>query len=146
MRTLNNRFSTNLNRLLEKKMNKKVLIVDDDFDFLEQLEIMLSTDFDIIKASGQFEAEELLKTETPDLAVIDLMMEKTDGGFALSYHIKKLFPDVPVIIITSVASEAGIDFTGASESEKSWIKADVMLAKPIRYEQLKKEIDKLLND
>ena len=125
-------------------MNKKVLIVDDDFDFLEQLEMMLSADFDVIKAGGQVEAEELLKTETPDLAVLDLMMENTDGGFALSYHIKKQNPGVPVIIITSVASDAGIDFVGASESEKSWIKADAMLAKPIRYEQLKKEIDRLL--
>lgn len=125
-------------------MNKKVLIVDDDFDFLEQLEMMLSADFDVIKAGGQVEAEELLKTVTPDIAVLDLMMENTDGGFALSYHIKKQNPEVPVIIITSVASEAGIDFVGASESEKSWIKADAMLAKPIRYEQLKKEIDRLL--
>ena len=73
------------------------------------------------------------------------MMEKTDGGFALSYHIKKLNPSVPVIIITSVARGTGINFADASEEERSWIKADAFLAKPIRYEQLKKEIDKLLD-
>ena len=127
-------------------MKKKVLIVDDDFDFLEQLEIMLSVDFNVTKAGGQVEAEELLKTEIPDIAVIDLMMENTDGGFALSYHIKKLNPSVPVIIITSVASETGINFADASEEERSWIKADAFLAKPIRYEQLKKEIDRLMNE
>jgi DNA-binding NtrC family response regulator len=127
-------------------MKKKVLIVDDDFDFLEQLEIMLSVDFNVTKAGGQIEAEELLKTEMPDIAVIDLMMENTDGGFALSYHIKKLNPSVPVIIITSVSSETGINFADASEEEKSWIKADAFLAKPIRYEQLKKEIDRLMNE
>ena len=126
-------------------MKKKVLIVDDDFDFMEQLEMMLSANFDVIKAGGQVSAEELLKTEIPDIAVIDLMMENTDGGFALSYHIKKLNPSIPVIIVTSVASETGINFADASEEEKSWIKADAFLAKPIRYEQLKKEIDKLLD-
>ena len=124
---------------------KKVLIVDDDFDFLEQLDMMLSSEFEVIKAGGQTEAEELLKTEKPDLAVVDLMMENTDGGFALSYHIKKKYPDVPVIIVTSVASETGIDFLDSSDDQKEWIKADAMLAKPIRYEQLRKEIDVLID-
>lgn len=124
---------------------KKVLIVDDDFDFLEQLDVMLSGEFEVVKAGGQVEAEEVLKTNKPDLAVVDLMMENSDGGFALSYHIKKLYPDVPVIIVTSVASEAGIDFIDSSDDQKEWIKADAMLAKPIRYEQLKKEIDVLLD-
>lgn len=125
---------------------KKVLIVDDDFDFLEQLGMMLSGRFEVIKAGGQVEAEKILETQTPDLAVIDLMMENTDGGFALSYHIKKHNPTVPVIIVTSVASETGMDFVDASDDQRDWIKADAMLAKPIRYEQLKKEIDKLLDD
>ena len=127
-------------------MKKTVLIVDDDFDFLNQLEIMLSMNFNVIKAGGQYEAEELLKTENPDIAVIDLMMENTDGGFALSYHIKQTKPSIPVIIVTSVASETGINFADVSEEERSWIKADAFLAKPVRYEQLKKEIDNLLNE
>jgi DNA-binding NtrC family response regulator len=123
---------------------KKVLIVDDDFDFLEQLDMMLSDEFEVIKAGGQIEAEEILKKETPDIAVIDLMMENTDGGFALSYHIKKHNPSIPVIIVTSVASDTGMDFVNSANGQKEWIKADAMLAKPIRYEQLKKEIDRLL--
>ena len=31
----------------------------------------------------------------------------------------------------------------ATEEERSWIKADALLAKPIRFEQLKAEIDRL---
>ena len=125
---------------------RTVLIVDDDFDFLEQLDMMLSSEFEVIKAGSQKDAEALLKNQKPDLAVIDLMMENTDGGFALSYHIKKLYPSVPVIMVTSVVSETGIDFMGSSKDQKEWIKADAMLAKPIRFEQLKKEIDRLLDD
>ncbi len=37
-----------------------------------------------------------------------------------------------------------MDFDAATDEERSWIKADAMLAKPIRFEQLKREIDRLL--
>jgi hypothetical protein len=49
-----------------------------------------------------------------------------------------------VILVTSVNSETGLGFGMATEEERSWIQADAMLAKPIRFEQLKSEIDRLL--
>lgn len=126
-------------------MSKKtVLIVDDDPDFLEQMKIMLSKDFDVITACGQYEAEELLKTNKPAAAVIDLMMENADGGFALAYHIKKIDSKIPVIIMSAVTSETGINFESSSNEEKTWIKADAFLSKPVRYEQLKHEINKFM--
>lgn len=125
-------------------MSKKVLIVDDDQDFLYQLEIMLSKDFEVVKAGGQKEAEELLQDMAPDLAIVDLMMENTDGGFALAYHIKKKDQKIPVIIITAVNSDTGMDFDTTNPDESTWVKADAFLSKPVRYEQLKHEIDLLL--
>ena len=75
---------------------------------------------------------------------LDVMMENPDAGFTLCYHIRKKYPSVPVILVTSVNSETGLDFAMASDEERSWIKADAMLTKPIRFEQLKREIDRLL--
>ncbi len=125
--------------------NRTLMIVDDDVDFLEQMEIQLqAVGYNVVKAGGQMEAEELLKDTKPDMAIIDLMMEHSDGGFALCYHIKKLYPDVPVVIVTAVASETGINFDAATEEEKSWIKADALLTKPIRFEQLRLECERLL--
>ena len=40
----------------------------------------------------------------PDLAIVDLMMEYKDSGFALCYHIKKKDPSIPVILVTAVTS------------------------------------------
>lgn len=71
-------------------------------------------------------------------------MENMDGGFALAYHIKKKDPKIPVIIASGVTSETGIEFDAKTDEEKSWIKADAFLAKPIRFEQLEKEINTLL--
>jgi CheY-like chemotaxis protein len=85
-----------------------------------------------------------LATIRPDLAVVDLMMDNVDGGFTLCYHLKKRDPSIPVILVTSVNNETGLNFDAADPEQKSWIKADAFLSKPIRFEQLKKEVDRLL--
>ncbi|MCF7855259.1 MAG: response regulator [Candidatus Pacebacteria bacterium] len=127
------------------KQAPTILVVDDDADFLEQQKITLeSAGYEVWTADSQKEAEELLEKQCPDAAVVDLMMEEADGGFALCYHIKQKHPDLPVIIVTAVASEAGLDFDAATDEERSWVKADAMLAKPVRPEQLYKELQRLL--
>lgn len=123
----------------------RVLLVDDDIDFLAQMEMQLKrAGYSVITAPGQMRAEALLKQQRPDIAIIDLMMEHTDGGFALAYHIKQFDASIPVIIVSGVNSETGLSFDATTEEEKSWVKADTFLAKPIRFEQLEKEIHRLL--
>jgi CheY-like chemotaxis protein len=80
----------------------------------------------------------------PDIAVVDVMMENPDAGFVLCHRIRKKDPSIPVILVTSVNSETGMDFDLSTEEDRVWIKADAMLAKPIRFEQLLGEIDRLL--
>ncbi|MBN2281933.1 MAG: response regulator [Candidatus Marinimicrobia bacterium] len=129
----------------ENKKNINVLIVDDDIDFLNQTKIRLeAAGYHVQSAESQKAAEELLKTFTPDIALLDLMMENMDGGFALAYHIKKKNSKIPVIIASGVTSETGIEFDAKTEEEKSWIKADAFLTKPIRFEQLEKQMTILL--
>lgn len=127
-------------------MNKKtILIVDDDIDYLFQLKsVIQGFGFDVVTATGQKEAEEILENLQPDLAILDLMMENDDSGFILSYKMKRKFPDVPVIIATAVSAETGISFGVSTEADKNWIKADLYLEKGIRKDQLHKEINKLL--
>jgi len=129
-------------------MNKKkmILVVDDDMDYLFQMKLQLQNmGYEVITAESQKEGEQVIKSTKPDLAIYDLMMESEDSGFILSYKTKQMYPDVPIIIATAVASETGMAFGLNTEEEKKWIKADLYLEKGIRSEQLKKEIDKLLN-
>jgi two-component system, OmpR family, response regulator len=126
-------------------MNKKILLVDDDTDFLFQVKLQLEKfEFDVITADTQKEAEEIIQKEKPDLAIIDLMMEREDSGFILSYKLRKKYPDVPIIIATSVSAETGIFFGLESDEERQWINADLYLEKDVTPEQLHKEILKLL--
>jgi len=127
------------------KERKTVLIADDDIDYLEQLKFHIENfGFDTITASSEEECEEAMKAEKPDLAIFDLMMNNDDSGFILSYKLKKLYPEVPILIITSAASVTGINFESEKDNETSWIKADRYLAKGIRPDQLHREINKLL--
>ncbi|MEL7565588.1 MAG: response regulator [Clostridiales bacterium] len=125
--------------------NKTILIVDDDPDFLEQTVFVLQqAGYETVSAEGEKEAETLLENMHPDLAIVDLMMENQDSGFVLSYHLKKKYPETPVIIATSVTAETGIHFDAKTLAEKEWVQADAVLDKGIRYEQLLGEIKRLL--
>jgi CheY-like chemotaxis protein len=120
----------------------EILIADDDPDQVKQLQLVLTAaGYRVRAARSQAETEELLLMGAPDLAILDLMMEQRDSGFVLSHFIKRLFPQVPVILLTAVTAETGIDFgTGGS----SWIKADRVLHKPVRPEQLRQVVAQLL--
>jgi DNA-binding response OmpR family regulator len=128
-----------------KTSGNTILVVDDDIDYLHQQQVRLeAAGYQVMIAEGQKQAEDLLEQRLPDLAVIDLMMENQDGGFTLCYHIKKKRASIPVIVVSGVESETGLEFDAATSEERSWIKADRFLAKPVRFEQLLGEIERLL--
>ena len=124
---------------------KTILIADDDIDYLTQMRFYVEhMGHKVITSNSQSEAEKILETTKPDLAIYDLMMEKHDSGFILSYKTKKLYPEVPIIIATNLTSDTGMIFNLKSDSEKKWIKADRYLEKGIRQDQLQKEVTALL--
>lgn len=124
---------------------KTILVVDDDRDVLIGLQMKLEgLGFRVTTAQSQADAEALLETSLPNLAIFDLMLEHLDGGFVLCHRLKQKDASIPVIMLTGVTSETGIEFEAVTDEERGWIKADVILDKPIRFEQLRREIDRLL--
>jgi CheY-like chemotaxis protein len=124
---------------------RKILVVDDDPDIIEQLTLLLESDgHAVVAAGGQIEAEEALMVHRPDLAIVDLMMEEQDSGFILCHEIKRLYPGTPVILLTSVKAATGISFAAANAEQQSWVKADRLMDKPARPEQLRNEVRRLL--
>lgn len=127
------------------KTKKTILIVDDDMDYLFQMRLKVEQfGFETVTAEGQKEAETIIETMKPDLAILDLMMENDDSGFILAYKIKRKYPDVPIIIATAVTAETGMTFDMNRDDDQQWIKADLFLDKGIRADQLHREINKLL--
>jgi len=126
---------------------KTILLVDDDHDFRMQQKVMLEAQsYKVIEAENASAAIESINRQTPDLAIVDLMMEEHDSGFTLCHNLKKKLPQMPIIMVTGVATETGLSFNVKTREEHRWIKADALLEKPVRAEQLQQEIKKLLKD
>lgn len=82
----------------------KVLIVDDEpfnVDYLEQE--LEDLNYETVSASNGQEAMEKVKTESPDLVLLDIMMPVLDG-FAVLAHLKSdpKLRDIPVIVISAM--------------------------------------------
>ena len=126
---------------------RTLLLIDDDVDFLTQMEIRLrDAGYAVVAAEGEAEGLRLAAENAPDLAVVDLMMEHMDSGFTLAHALKRGRPDLPVIMVTGVTAETGMVFDAESGGGRSWIKADALLAKPVRFEQLLGVIERLLGE
>lgn len=123
-----------------------VLIVDDDADFLFQHRtIFQSLGFEVLAADSRAAAIEQLELGTPTLAVVDLMMEESDSGFTLCHEIKKRYPSVPIVMVTSASALTGYNFESLTGNQRTWIQADAVLAKPIRFDQLAGYVNRLLD-
>ncbi len=83
-------------------MPGKILIVDDSQDIIDLLDYHLkSQGFLVVTAKDGLEAVQKIKSEKPDLIVLDIMMPKMDG-FSVVQEIKKIegASAIPVIIIS----------------------------------------------
>lgn len=91
-------------------MSEKVLLVDDESDFLEVMsERMKTRGLDVSTSSSAKEALKLTQDENYDAVVLDLMMPEMDGIEALS-ALKEKHPELQVILLTGHGSvEKGVE-------------------------------------
>jgi len=123
---------------------KKILLVDDDIDLLEQNKILLENKgFTVITAENSEDGWKKFQQEKPDVAIIDLIMEEMDSGFVLCYKIKKTEhgKKIPVFILTSATYDTGFKFSASTPEEKEWIKCDGIINKPVVIEELLAKIE-----
>lgn len=82
----------------------RVLLVDDEIDFLETLVKRLrKRKLDVLSASSGRQALEILGKEPVDVVVLDVRMPDMDGIATLK-AVKKISPSVEVIMLTGHAS------------------------------------------
>jgi two-component system alkaline phosphatase synthesis response regulator PhoP len=129
---------------MENTTKKKILLVDDDLDLLEQNKILLeSRGYNVITADNPADAWELFLIEKPDAAILDLIMEEHDTGFLLSFKIKRHEhgQKIPVFILTSATYITGFKFGAATSEEREWIKCDGILNKPADIDEIVQKIE-----
>ncbi len=128
---------------VRKGKTKKILLVDDDPDFLEMHSVVLrNKGYDVITAKNSKECMERLEEVRPDIVIMDVMMEQFDAGFKASGRIKEKYGDLPVILLTSIGAQTGLDFS-SSKDVLNITGADLLLDKPVSPKVLVDEIEKL---
>ncbi len=123
--------------------SKKVLIIDDDPDFVSAIQTLLESEgFGVLHAANGREGLHLAKTLQPDLILLDVMMtERTEGFFALQ-ELRRIpaLSRTPVIVISSIYTEEPI-FRVSPEA--GWLPANLFLAKPVDPARLLEEVRRL---
>ena len=91
-------------------MTEKVLLVDDEEDFLETLgERMRARDMDVSTANSAGDALKKVGEDSYDAVILDLMMPEMDGLETLK-ALKEKRPELQIILLTGHATvEKGIE-------------------------------------
>lgn len=81
----------------------KLLIIDDDPDFIEDLSFLLESNFTLTSASNEPDGLKLIREDPPEIVLLDLMLGSSSGLDVLN-KIKAEDSRLPVIMITDHAS------------------------------------------
>ncbi len=126
-----------------------IFIVDDDRDFLELQERMLSSQgYRVSSFSSPDAALAALRTDAdlPGLLVTDLMMSALDSGFSLARAMKAdpRLARIPVIVVSAVASQKGFDFRPRTEADLAAMNAEAFFDKPVSPQAFLARVKELL--
>jgi len=119
---------------------KRILIVDDDHDFVEAVSCFLeANDFTVFRAHDGAEGIKLAKMERPDLILMDIMMNERTEGFFTIQEIRHdpALKSVPIFVLSSFCTRLP-DFEIPSRG--GWLAHDMFFAKPVDTVQLLAEI------
>jgi len=126
------------------KSNTKILLVDDDKDFVEATKMVLeSKPYEVVVAYNGDEGLAKARKEKPDLIILDIIMPVKDG-FSAAEQLKKdpALKKIPVIMLTSFSEKGGE--TSLSVSQGLALEADDYVDKPVAPQELLGRVERLL--
>ncbi len=121
----------------------KILIVDDDPDFVEYSRAVLEkADYQVVSAGNSDQGMLVLGREKPDLVILDVIMSSVLDGLNMSQRMADdpTYKHVPVVMVTSIANT---DYLALFPTDES-IHIDAFLTKPIAPAEMLRQIDRLL--
>jgi CheY-like chemotaxis protein len=115
----------------------KILLVDDDADFVEATSTLLKAKgHTVVSASNGEEGYAKARTESPDLMLLDVMMTHDSEGFDTARKLKEdpKTKALPVVIVTGIRKAKGLPFS--FEPDEDWLPVKAVLEKPVRPDDL----------
>lgn len=108
---------------------KKIMIVEDDRFLSFLMKARLEKDgFVVLQVFDGEEAIQLLKTETPSLVILDLIMPKVTGFEVLKMiSVTPQLSKVPVVIVSNLAQDSDIEKARELGAKEYFVKVKVSI-------------------
>jgi CheY-like chemotaxis protein len=129
---------------MEKKA--KLLIIDDDPDFVEGIVAILEkADYEIDARYNPDEGFETLKSGSYDLLLLDVLMGRGAEGIMIARKIgnDEKLRDIPILIITGMREQIAFLFPG-QPVHPSFVPTDELIEKPVEPDLLLEKVSTLL--
>ena len=119
-------------------MAKKVLIIDDDAEYVD------AKGYTVASAPDGKAGVEAARTQKPDVIILDVMMTTKSEGFDVARELHGIadLKATPVIMITGVRKEMSLPF--GFEPDNDWLPVKAVLEKPVKPEVLLQTIQKCM--
>jgi CheY-like chemotaxis protein len=124
----------------------RLLIVDDDPDFVEGIQSILEgADYVVDVAYNPDDGFKALQTNPPDLLLLDIMMGRGAEGIMLARKIRKdpRLREIPVLIITGIREQIAFLFPGEPVHPR-FVAVDELVEKPVEPQFLLERVSALL--
>jgi two-component system, OmpR family, alkaline phosphatase synthesis response regulator PhoP len=123
--------------------SKKILVIDDDVQFVDTLvELLSAAGYEVQFAYTPQAGREMATAQQPDLIILDVMFACHGGldGFdvARTLHSDEKTRRIPVIIISGVRKVLDLPFR--MEPDDTWMPVKSYIEKPVKPDRLLKEI------
>ncbi len=116
---------------------KKVVMVDDNTDFLFTMETFLTrSGFEVFTADNGKDGLDLIRKELPDVILLDIMMETLYSGFEVCKRIRSdaELKEIPIIGISGMAEELNVKLD--QWPDYRYFSPDSFLDKPVDKKEL----------
>lgn len=125
---------------------KRLIIIDDDPDFVEPIKSILEeAGYEVDRAFNPRDGFQALKARHYDLLLLDVMMGRGAEGIALARKIRKDpgLREMPVLIITGVREQIAFLFPGQAV-HPNFVDVDELVEKPVEPALLLEKVSTLL--
>jgi DNA-binding response OmpR family regulator len=125
--------------------NEKILIIDDDDDLVHALRLPLeAAGYKVSRAASGSEGLQKVKEVSPDLIILDALMDTMTDGFHVSLSLRspdprseyKVYSQVPILMLTSIHATTSLRFG----PDQSYLPVDAFIEKPIEPAELLKKV------
>ncbi len=127
-------------------MTKKLLMIDDDPDFVSGIKTILdSAGFEVDVAYNPKEGLQALQSQRYDLLLLDIMMGRGAEGVMIARKLRKdpKLREMPVLIITGMREQIAFLFPGEPIHPR-FVEVDELVEKPVEPKMLLEKVNSLI--